>query len=326
MAKQSGQKLKPLLLYKILFERSDEDHPLTVQELIDALAEEDISAERKSIYTDLAALTEFGADIQCRKGKVPGWYIGSRNFELPELKLLVDAVQASKFITTRKSDALIKKLEGLASRYEATQLQRQVYVDRRVKTMNESIYYIVDRLHAAIAEKKAISFRYFDYDMEKKKAFHRAGERYIVSPYGLIWSNENYYLVCWDTENEDVRHFRVDKMSDIVTLCLPCTPVPKDFSLEGYAGRHFSMFTGTPGKVTLRCKRTMAGVVVDRFGRDVMLIPAGPDCFTVTVDVAVSPQFFGWLFGLGNNVTVTAPPWAVEDYKNALKQVTEQYI
>ncbi|MEG2137964.1 MAG: WYL domain-containing protein, partial [Oscillospiraceae bacterium] len=162
MAKQCGQKIKILKLHQILLERSDEDHPLTIQELIDALAKHDISGERKSIYTDLAALTEFGVDIQCRKGKIPGWYIGSRDFELPELKLLVDAVQASKFITTRKSDALIKKLEGLASRYEATQLQRQVYVDRRVKTMNESIYYIVDRLHAAIAEKKAISFRYFD--------------------------------------------------------------------------------------------------------------------------------------------------------------------
>ncbi|MEG2959130.1 MAG: WYL domain-containing protein, partial [Oscillospiraceae bacterium] len=191
MAKQSGQKLKPLLLYKILFERSDEDHPLTVQELIDALAEEDISAERKSIYTDLEALISFGVDIQCRKGKIPGWYIAGRDFELPELKLLVDAVQSSKFITTRKSDALIKKLEGLASRYEATQLQRQVYVDRRVKTMNESIYYNVDKLHTAISAQKAVIFRYFDYDIEKNKSFRREGGRYTVSPYGLTWNNEN---------------------------------------------------------------------------------------------------------------------------------------
>ncbi|MEG0825814.1 MAG: WYL domain-containing protein, partial [Oscillospiraceae bacterium] len=156
MAKQSGQKLKILVLYQTLLARSDEDHPLTVQELIDALAKQDISAERKSIYTDLEALISFGVDIQCRKGKIPGWYIASRDFELPELKLLVDAVQSSKFITTRKSDALIKKLEGLASRYEATQLQRQVYVDRRVKTMNESIYYNVDKLHTAIAAQKAV--------------------------------------------------------------------------------------------------------------------------------------------------------------------------
>ncbi|MEG1240222.1 MAG: WYL domain-containing protein [Oscillospiraceae bacterium] len=326
MAKQSGQKLKILVLYQTLLARSDEDHPLTVQELIDALAKQDISAERKSIYTDLEALISFGVDIQCRKGKIPGWYIASRDFELPELKLLVDAVQSSKFITTRKSDALIKKLEGLASRYEATQLQRQVYVDRRVKTMNESIYYNVDKLHTAIAAQKAVIFRYFDYDIEKNKSFRREGGRYTVSPYGLTWNNENYYLVGWDEQKGDVRHFRVDKMAEISVTCLAATPAPRDFSLEGYAGRHFSMFTGKPGNVTLRCKRIMAGVVLDRFGRDVMLIPDGPDHFTVTVDVAVSPQFFGWLFGLGDNVTLTAPTWAVEDYKNALKQVSDLYI
>ena len=215
MPRSANQKLKLLCLCKILWERTDEEHPLTVPELIQALEAWDIRAERKSIYDDMEALRAFGLDVQNRKGKAPGWFLGERPFQLAELKLLVDAVQSSKFITQRKSRELIRKLESQASVHQARQLQRQVYVDRRVKSMNESVYYTIDKLHTAIANRKAVTFKYFEYNVQKEKVFRREGKRYIVSPLGLIWDNENYYLAGYDHHREELRHYRVDKMAEL---------------------------------------------------------------------------------------------------------------
>jgi predicted DNA-binding transcriptional regulator YafY len=324
MARSANQKKKLLVLYQLLFHRSDEEHPVTVQEMTQELARWDISAERKSIYADMEELREMGVDVQCRKGKQAGWYIGQRDFELAELKLLVDAVQSSRFLTAKKSDGLIAKLERLASVHEARQLQRQVYVDRRVKTMNESIFYNVDKLHAAIGAGRAITFRYFEYNMKKEKVFRREGSRYRVSPCGLIWDSENYYLAGWDGDNNEVRHYRVDKMSDITVTGQP-RHVPEDWDPEGYARRHFGMFSGRQGVVRLRCAAHLAGVVLDRFGQDVILAPDGPDRFTVSLDVVVSPPFWGWVFGLGDEVEVLSPDWAAEEFRQRLAQVAARY-
>lgn len=327
MSKSPNQKLKLLYLYQILTTRSDEDHPFTVQELIAELARHDIKAERKSIYDDMDALRNFGLDVQNRKGHSPGWFVGRRDFELPELKLLVDAVQSSRFITQKKSSALIQKLERLASSHQARQLQRQVYVSQRVKMMNESIYYNVDKLHAAIAAHKVITFRYFDYDMYHTRVFRREGGRYTVSPYGLIWNNENYYMVAYDSANQQMRHYRVDKMCDIVVTSLPRDGAERypNFDLATYGQKHFGMFSGSEAMVTLRCRSHMAGVVLDRFGHDIIMIPQDDDTFTVTLPLVLSPQFYGWLFGLEDNVVITAPQWAVDAYRNKLAMVSRQY-
>lgn len=325
MAKSPNQKTKLLHLARMLLRQTDEDHPLTVAQIIEALAREDIKAERKSIYDDLEALRLFGLDVQCRKGKTPGWFIGSREFELPELKLLMDAVQSSRFITQKKSDALIRKLESLASIHQAGQLQRQVYVSGRIKVMNESIYYNVDKLHTAIAAQKAITFKYFDYDIARQKVFRRKGKRYVVSPYGLIWNNENYYLVAFDHANRDMRHYRVDKMTEIAVTCLSREGKDQypDFQLAQYGQKHFGMYSGPEWKVTLRGRRDKAGLVWDRFGQDVILVPDGEDHFTVTLPVVISPQFFGWLMGLDGSLTLTAPREAVQAYRQKLSAALE---
>ena len=321
MAKSSNQKTKLLHLYQILLRQTDEDHPITVAQIIQELGKYGIKAERKSIYDDLESLRQFGLDVQCRKGKTAGWFVGERDFQLPELKLLMDAVQSSRFITQKNSDALIRKLEGLASVHQARQLQRQVYVSGRIKLMNESIYYNVDKLHTAVSGQRAITFKYFDYDLERKKVFRREGRRYTVSPYGLIWNNENYYLVAFDHANREMRHYRVDKMTEIVVTSLDREGRDQypDFQLASYGEKHFGMYRGQEMTVTLRGRRSMAGVVWDRFGQDVILVPDGEEHFTVTLPVVVSPQFFGWLFGLDGGLTITAPRAAVEEYRRKLE-------
>lgn len=325
MSKSANQKLKLLRLYQILLQQSDEEHPIPIAQLINELARWDISAERKSIYADLEALAELGVDVQSRKGRSAGWFIGERDFELAELKLLVDAVQSSRFITHRKSDSLIRKLERLASVHQARQLQRQVYVDRRVKSMNESIYYIVDTIHSAIAQNRAITFRYFDYDTAKRRVFRHDGKQYEVSPLGLIWNNENYYLVAYSAENEQLRHYRVDKMADLEITDRPRQGQPERFDVADYAQKHFGMYSGAEVTMTLRFENRMANIVLDRFGQDVMLIPDGAEHFTLTLPLVMSPQFFGWLFGLGDGVQLIGPPAAVEAYQEQLKAVAALY-
>ena len=325
MAKGSGQKQKVLLLRRLLLERSDEDHPISTGELIAELERQGIPAERKSIYDDIEVLRQTGMEVQNRKGKQPGWFVEDRPFQLAELKLLVDAVQSCRFITKRKSDELIRKLEGLASVWQARQLQRQVYVDRRVKTMNESVYYTIDKLHSAIANHRSVSFKYFEYNVQKERVFRREGKRYDVSPAGLIWDNENYYLAGYDHRHREMRHYRVDKMAELAVTCLPVEGVAADFDIASYAQKHFGMFSGKEGLVSLRCDNRLVGVVLDRFGREVILVPDGEAHFTVTVQAVVSPQFLGWVFGLGAGVEIKAPNWAREMLRRQLEAVAEHY-
>ena len=326
MPRSANQKLKLLCLCRILWERTDEDHPLTVPELIQALEAWDIKAERKSIYDDMEALRTLGMDVQSRKGKSPGWFLGERTFQLAELKLLVDAVQSSKFITQRKSSELIRKLESQASVHQARQLQRQVYVDRRVKSMNESVYYTIDKLHTAIANRKAVTFKYFEYNVKKEKVFRREGKRYTVSPLGLIWDNENYYLVAFDHVNQEMRHYRVDKMADIVVTNLPRSGQEQypNFQVASYGQKHFAMYSGKEMTVTLRGRQSMAGVVWDRFGQDIILVPDGESHFRVTLSLVMSPQFLGWLFAL-DGIELVAPQEAVDLYRQRLVSIQAAY-
>ncbi|BAK98126.1 hypothetical protein OBV_09280 [Oscillibacter valericigenes Sjm18-20] len=294
MARSERQKLKLLYLRDYLLRNTDEQHPVTMKQMIAYLDQNDIPAERKSIYTDIELLRTYGMDIIQESGN---YYVGSRYFELPELKLLVDSVQSSKFITYKKTGSLIKKIEEMASIYEAQLLNRQVYVTNRIKSMNESIYYNVDEIHNGIAHNRKIQFRYFEYTVAKERIFRKSGDFYEVSPYALTWDDENYYMVAFDSDAEIIKHYRVDKMADI-----SITDQQRDgkehfesLDMGTYAKKVFGMFSGEERSVRLRVANHLVGAILDRFGKDVSIVPDGDDHFTVSVDVIVSPQFFGWI-------------------------------
>ena len=328
MARSSYQKLKPLYIMNYLLQNTDEDHPVTVNQIISYLDSQGISAERKSIYSDIEALQYFGLDIvQSGSGRSCGYYIAHRTFELPELQLLVDSVQSSKFITHKKTAALIKKIETLASIHEAQLLNRQVFVKNRIKTMNESIYYNVDEIHNGISKNKKIRFLYFEYNVQKERQYRRNGAYYVVSPFALTWDDENYYMVAYDSDAAMIKHYRVDKMEKISILEEDRDGLEAYQALDMaiYARKTFGMFTGKEEHVVLRFENHLVGAVLDRLGRDVFIVPDGPDHFTVRTDVIVSPQFFAWVTGFGTSAQVIGPGHVVEAMKDHICAVAGQY-
>ena len=328
MPRSSNQKLRLMYLARWLARRTDEDHPVTVAQMIAYLEQENIPAERKTIYDDMEALRVFGLDVQSvRTGSAVGYFIGKREFQLPELKLLVDSVQSSKFITEKKSLELIGKLERLVSESQAHALHRQVWVRGRIKTMNESIYYNVNDIHTAIDENCAVSFRYYEWNRERKRVFRHGGQRYTVSPWAMIWDDENYYVLAFDHDAGILKHFRVDKLSGIRMEKAPRQGAEafERFDMAAYGDSHFGMFSGDVDEVRLRFDNDLAGPVIDRFGADTALIPCDEDHFTVTVSVAVNVQFFGWLCGFGDRVRILSPESAVNAMKEHLTAISRLY-
>ena len=324
MPRSENQKLKLLYLKELFETRSDEQHILSMQDIVSYLAARGVRAERKSVYADVACLQEFGMDIVLQKGPGGGYFLASRPFELPELKLLVDAVQASRFLSERKSVALISKLSRLCSEHEAAQLKRQVTVRARVKSMNESIYYTVDRIHEAIAENCQIRFRYFDWGVDGKK--HERPGDYFASPYALVWEDENYYLIA-HSERHGLTHYRVDKMAKLAKTDKPrvITEEAKTLDLSRYGKTVFGMFAGTPEQVKLRFHNSLAGVVIDRFGKDAMLTPEGSEHFTFTTEIIVSPVFYGWLAGFGEKAELLFPAHVREEFSAQCRRMLRQY-
>ena len=323
MAKSAGQKLKLLYILKLLTENSDENHPVSTADIISYLESNGIHSERKSIYDDIEKLCDFGYDIiqvQSRLGG--GYYMAGREFELAELKLLVDAVQSSRFITTRKSRSLIKKLERMAGKYDAGKLQRQVYVAGRIKTENESIYYNIDNIHRAIQENKQIEFQYLDWNL-KKELVPRVGGRKQVSPWALIWREENYYLAAYDSVDGIMKHYRVDKMGQVRVLKEAREGMEQFAKVDPavYTNQTFGMFSGTEEIVTLQFPNRLVGVVLDRFGIEADIRPMTDRVFRIRVKVAVSGQFFGWLAGIGREAVVVSPAEVKEQYAVWLEDI-----
>ena len=325
MAKSENQKLKIFYILDYLKRNSHQDHPVRATELIEMLENRhSIKCERKTVYSDIAALQEYGVDIQSIPGKNGGYFIASRNFELPELKLLIDAVQSSRYLTEKKSRELIEKLCSQCNEYDSKLLKRNVLVSGRVKSMNETIYYNVDAIQEAISQNRQITFRYFDWDFGGKRKYR--DKTYEASPYGLCQDNENCYLLAW-SQRYGVTHYRVDRMDRITVTDEKRIPCPEltGKALNEHAERHFQMFSGEQINVKLRFHRSLLNVVIDRFGKDTMLIPDGEEHFVFTVQVAVSPMFLSWVIGFGSKAKVLFPQSVAEDCKKLCLETLSQY-
>ena len=325
MPKSDNQKLKIFYILDYLQKNSHEDHPVRASDIIAMLdRQHNISCDRKTVYSDVAALQEYGVDIVSLPGKKGGYYIASRNFELPELKLLIDAVQSSRYLTEKKSRELIEKLLTQCNEQDAKLMKRNVLVSGRVKSMNETIYYNVDAIQEAITQNKQITFRYFDWDFGGKRKYR--DKPYNASPYGLCQDNENCYLLAFSPRH-GITSYRVDRMTDIQLLEIPHTPCPEltGKALHDHANRLFQMYSGDAVDVKLQFHKSLINVVIDRFGKDTMLIPNGDDTFNFTVRVAVSPMFLSWVMGFGSKAKILYPQSVADALCSLCREAMSRY-
>lgn len=326
MPKSENQKQKLLYLLKFFYEETDEEHTLTVNEIIAKLEQNGISAARRSIYDDIRVLQDFGIDIVMRKSKTCEYFLASRLFETSELKILIDSIQSSRFITKKKSESIIKRLKQLASKPQSRKFSGQIYIYDRIKSMNECILYNVDTLHNAIAENRKVTFRYFDYNIKREKVFRKNGESYSVSPLALTFDNENYYLISYNDKYEDYVHYRVDKMVDI-EISKEKRIMPKEkFNAAEYVKPMFSMFDGEVEHITALFHISYLNVIIDRFGDSVILRETeDAECFQATFKAAISPNFLSWIIGFGAGALILSPQWVADEVRNLALEAAGMY-
>ena len=327
MPRKSQQKLKIMHLRDILLEHTDEDHGLSLNQIQTMLKDRGVTAERKSLYDDINELRDYGIDIELKRGTNPTYHVLSRDFQLPELKLLVDSVQASKFITKKKSVELIEKLEKLASVHQARKLNREVAVAHRAKTENETIYYAVDCIHEAINNNRQMIFQYLEWTPQKEAKPKYNGKIYMVSPYAVTLSEEKYYMIAYDEDKKEVRHYRIDKIShpQISEYKRSETEFFKNFDIAVYTNRTFEMFKGDEIIVELRCKNDKAGVIIDRFGEDVPFTNLTDTTFNAHVKASISPTFYGWLTNFSSDIEIISPESTKIGYMEHLRAILTEY-
>ena len=321
-------KLRMLRIMQILMQETDEQHPLSAAKIGARLESKyDMTCDRKTIYSDIELLDEIGLEVVHTPSRRGGFYVPGRQFELPELKLLVDAVQSSKFITVKKSEELIKKIGNLTSIGEASLLKRQIFIYNRPKTGNEHIYYSVDAIHTAMYENKKISFQYTNWTIRKELEVKKGGELYVVSPHALTWDDENYYLVAYHSETDTIRHYRVDKMKGTSVTKENREGIEqfRNFNLAEYAKKTFGMYGGHDEMLSMLCKTDLIGVLIDRFGKDIPVIPVDEEHFRTRVLVSVSRQFFGWITGIGRELRIEGPDHVKEEYQQYLQEILDVY-
>ncbi len=330
MPRGVNQKFKFTYLMKIMQEKTDDEHALTMSQIMGELEKYGVTAERKSIYSDLHDMTDkFGVEIISEQiGRETYYHVGSRKFELAEVKLLIDAIQCSKFITKTKSRELINKIKDFVSEHQAKQLQRQIYINDRVKTMNESVYYNVDDIHTAIAQNKKIKFKYYKWDINKKLIPRHNGVWFIASPWALTWNDENYYMVAYDNWDHRIKHYRVDKMMKITIEDEERDGKDefKNIDMAEYSKATFGMYQGKKTRVKLYLENSKCGVFIDRFGKEISFHPIDDEHSELNVYVNVSPQFFGWIFSLGNKIKVTGPNEVVEEMRRYAEEFLANYL
>ena len=308
-----------MLVFQYLWETTDEEHTVSLMDLSKHLQNCGLSQpDARTLRKDIAQLIELGVDIVHNRSVQNQYHIASRHFDGPELKLLIDAIQSSRFITPKKSKALIQKLSAFAGPHQAEILHRELYVDSRFKSDNESIYLTVDRIQSVIAEKKKISFRYFDYAPDKTKLLRHNGRRYSVSPYALIWNNDTYYLIGHHDRRGHIATFRVDRITGLEPLDEPAVARPQDFDVSVFFTREFSMLGGKPCEVELLCENDLMGNIIDRFGEDALTEIMDEGHFKVTVTVNLSNNFYGWVFASAGNIKILSPSEAITEFRQLL--------
>lgn len=312
---------KRLILMKEMLEKfSDEDHPLTTSQIIELLDKEyGMKVYRTTVGRDIAELEEMGVDVQSQRSTQNRYFVGSRYFELAELKLLIDAVASSKFISENKSYNLLSKLSNFASAYQQESLKRNIHIESRIKPDNERSLYIVDRINEAINKGKKIKFKYYDYDINRQKQLKNNGKDYIFSPYTLVWSGDYYYVVGYSDKHETITNFRVDRIESAPDILFDVTvPMPSEFNISDYVRKVFQMYDAEHEIVQLKCTADMMKVIIDRFGEDVDTRKVDKGHFIATTEVSLSPNFYGWLFGFGEKIRLVWPESVVEEYKKRL--------
>ena len=326
MANQFGQKIKILYIMNILLNETDIDHPLNAVDIIERLAALGIHAERKSIYTDISTLIEYGLDIEKSEEYKGGYYIASKSFELAELKLLVDAISASRFISDKKAKELATRIAGLGNVYDAAELSRQVVVPNRNRGKSDKLFYAIDTIYRCIDNNHKMSFTYFNWNTDKEKEFKYNGEAITVSPACLLWFEENYYLVAYSDLREDIRYYRVDKMESTTELDVDREGIGRidNKEIARIAGNSFGMYQGDNKTVSIMCNKSKVGIFIDRFGQDISIIPQG-DMAKIRLELEVGPAFYGWLTGLGNDVYIDGPSDVKDDYKKYIKDIMKNY-
>lgn len=314
-----GNKNRALYLFQYLWDHTDEEHPATTADMIQYLASRGIATTRKTVAEDAAELQNCGFDVVVNRSRQNEFFIGTRYFEIPELKLLVDAVQAAKFISPRKSLELIGKISELASPYRREELKRSLFVDGKIKTGNEKVYYAVDTLYTAIQKKETVSFKYIVYTPEKEKVYKHNGRVYVLSPYDMVWCNDAYYVFGFSESHGKVVKFRIDRMHRPALSKKPYRPRPDGYNISEFCRKAFSVYDGPICKVELKCKNDLMKSIVDHFGEDVQTKVFDCMHFVAAVEVAVSPTFYSWIFTYGDQIEILSPETVRYEYSNRLK-------
>lgn len=314
-----NKKGRILYVLKLLYEQTDESHPMSTNEIIDWFAKRGVEVNRKTVRNDMETLIAAGYDIEIMRSTSSLFYMSEREFELPELKLLIDAVTSSRFITDDKSRKMVRKLTKFASNYQASGLARHLYTAGRVKPSNEKIYYIVDAISDAINSRKQVSFRYQEYTPEKNKVLRNGGEVYVNSPYALFWNNDYYYMIGYSEKHESIVQFRVDRMTDTKVLRTDAIPAPAGFNAADYGREVFEMFSGEEITVSLQCDNELMKTIIDKFGENAETRIYSPECFIAKVKVAASPIFYGWVFQFGGKIRIQGPAGVRKNYREMLR-------
>ncbi len=325
-SKQNMVKARLLVLSKMFYELTDDTHPMDTFEIIDYLTENGVPANIKTLRSDIALLRQHDIDIVTIPGRPNKYYCGGRLFEIPELKLLIDAVNSSRFITEKKSRALNRKLLTTVSEYQRKQIRRNVYTTEKIKPKNEKIFYVVDTINDAILAKRKISFRIREYGGNKEKTFRNDGEVYVVSPYAMYWNDDFYYVVGWSDKRDKIQAYRVDRMIDPAILKDRAEKKPKDFKVSDYSHKVFEMFDGEEVRVKLECKNDLMKYVMDRFGMDVETEPSNGETFICYADVRLSPTFYGWVFGFKGGIKILEPEEAIDEIKTMAEYILDEII